>query len=150
MRYTIMYSYYFITDDVFINSVVTHGFLIYPHQFSGVFRVHKLPQKKKRKEDVGSGAVRGKVSFLLLSRAFVKVDDSLFITNPCRNQQVRGPACYSWISLRSIISSSSTFLGWQHQPAGFCSVFPFDIYGYWMFKMGFLLVIKYYYEDWKR
>ena len=72
MRYTIMYSYYFITDDFFINSVVTHGFLFYPHQFSGVFRVHKLPQV-----GVGSGAVRGKVSFLLLSRAIVKVDDSL-------------------------------------------------------------------------
>ena len=95
MRYTILYSYYFITDDVFINSVVTHSFLIHPHQFSGVFRVLKFLKKKKKKEEIGSGAVRGKVSFILLSRAIVKVDDSLFITNPCRNQQVRGPACYS-------------------------------------------------------
>ena len=83
----------FITDDVFINSVVTHGFLIYPHQFSGVFRVLKLSQV-----GVGSGAVRGKVSFsstLKSHRQDGRFFRPLFITNPCRNQQVRGPACYS-------------------------------------------------------
>ena len=59
-----MYSYCFITD-VFINSVVTHSFLIHPHQFSGVFRVLKFPQKKrKRKKKKRSVLVLLKGKFL--------------------------------------------------------------------------------------